>query len=143
MKVKELAKKLGVTAETVRFYTRKGYLAPIKSQSNGYKLYGAQDLSRMQFILSARSLGFTVKDIGEILAVSDKKNAPCPMVRQLIEQRLLETEAQFIETKKLRDRMRSAVREWNSQSKTQPTGHEICHLIEAFTLNHPDGDNNE
>ena len=143
MRVKELAKELCVSAETVRFYTRKGYLSPTKSPGNGYKEYGARDQARMRFILSARALGFTVADIGEILAVADKKSTPCPVVRLLIEQRLLETEAQFSETKKLRDRMHHAVREWNGLPDAEPTGHMICHLIEIFSPNNTRGLNDE
>lgn len=133
MRVKELAKTLSVSAETVRFYTRNGYLSPAKSPLNGYKEYSANDLSRMSFILSARALGFTVADIGDILAVADKKKTPCPVVRLLIEKRLIETEAQFMETKKLRDRMRGAVRQWSDMPDADPGADMICHLIQAFT----------
>ncbi len=133
MRVKELANTLGVSAETVRFYSRKGYLSPTKNLGNGYKEYNLKNQSRMRFILSARALGFTVADIGEILTESDKENAPCSIVRGLIEQRLMETEAQFNETKKLRDRMRSAVQDWRDLPDAAPTGHMICHLIENFS----------
>ncbi|MFL0799449.1 MAG: MerR family DNA-binding protein [Agarilytica sp.] len=134
MRVNELAKTLSVSPETIRFYTRKGYLSPVKSPTNGYKEYGPNEQARMGFILSARALGFTVNDIGEILAVADAKNAPCPVVRLLIEQRLAETEAQFQETKRLRDRMRVAVDEWRSLPDKAPTGHMLCHLIEEFMI---------
>ena len=143
MRVKDLAKMLKVSAETVRFYTRKGYLSPTKSPANGYKEYGPNDQARMRFILSARALGFTVNDIGEILAVADKQNAPCPVVRMLIEQRLMETEAQFKATEELRNRMRTAVREWSGLPDEEPTGHMICHLIENFTKNTTGGERNE
>lgn len=139
MRVKELAKALCVSAETVRFYTRNGYVSPTKSPANGYKEYSPKDQSRMRFILSARALGFTVADIGEILAVADKKRTPCPVVRVLIERRLLETEAQFCETKKLRDRMRSAVSEWNGLPDIEPKDDMVCYLIEAFTTNKSQG----
>tara|TARA_B100000745_G_scaffold271357_1_gene198685 strand:- start:607 stop:1035 length:429 start_codon:yes stop_codon:yes gene_type:complete len=142
MRVKDLAKMLNVSAETVRFYTRKGYLSPTKSPANGYKEYGPKDQARMRFILSARALGFTVNDIGEIMAVADKKATPCPVVRVLIEQRLMETEAQFRATEELRDRMRIAVREWRGLPNEEPTGHMICHLIENFT-NTSGGERNE
>ncbi len=132
MRVNELARKLSVSPETIRFYTRKGFLSPEKNPTNGYKEYSPKEQARMRFILSARALGFTVNDIGEILAVADKKNAPCPVVRLLIEQRLVETEAQFQETKRLRDRMRTAVSEWRNLPDKAPTGHMLCHLIEEF-----------
>ena len=85
MRVKDLANVLSVSAETVRFYTRKGFLFPSRNSSNGYKEYEEKDLKRMRFILSARALGFSVNDIGEILAVADSKMTPCPPVRALIE----------------------------------------------------------
>jgi len=63
MKVAQLANKLGVSADTVRFYTRIGLLNPSKSPNNGYKTFNHKDMVRMQFILSARNLGFSVEDI--------------------------------------------------------------------------------
>ena len=134
MRVKDVANTLAVSAETVRFYTRKGFLSPSRNSGNGYKEYGKNDLNRMRFILSARSLGFSVNDIGEIFAVADKKSTPCPLVRGLIEKRLYETEQQYRETQKLRHRMQSAVRSWNSLPDVEPTGDMICHLIENFTF---------
>lgn len=133
MKVLELAKRLGVTAETVRFYTRIGVLNPIKNQTNGYREYSDKDYRRLRFVLSARQLGFSVEDIKEILAHSDKKKSPCPTVRRLIDQRLYEIDQRFRETLQLRERMQRAMSEWSQKPDKAPTGHMICHLIEEFT----------
>ena len=94
MKVTQLANKLATTADTVRYYTRLKLLNPIKS-SNGYKFYSAKDESRLSFILSVRKLGFTVADIQQILAEADNGKAACPLVREVIKERLAETEKQF------------------------------------------------
>ena len=67
MKVIELANTADTTVHTVRFYTLKGLLSPTKSTVNGYKNYNQNDLDRLKFILSARELGFGVKDIKSIL----------------------------------------------------------------------------
>ena len=72
MKVLELAKQLGVTAETVRFYTRIGVLRPTKDSANGYRIYSDKDLRRLRFVLNARQLGFSVDDIKDILAHADR-----------------------------------------------------------------------
>ncbi|WP_028877584.1 MerR family transcriptional regulator [Teredinibacter turnerae] len=133
MRVTELAKKLNISPDTVRFYTRKGGLRPVKDAANGYKSYTPKDEQRLRFILGARGLGFTVNDIEEILQVSDNHHTPCPLVRELIEQRLQETEARFNEMKRLRDRMRQAVSEWQQLPDADPKGHRVCHLIETFT----------
>ena len=133
VKVIEMARRLGVTADTVRFYTRIKILKPGKNKANGYREYSEKDYNRLRFVLSARQLGFSVEDIQEILNHADKKKSPCPTVRRLIDQRLHETERQLRETLKLRDRMQQAVLEWSQKPDKAPTGHMLCHLIEEFT----------
>ena len=134
MKVIEVARLLGITADTVRFYTRIKILNPTKSRANGYREYSDKDVNRLRFVLSARLLGFSVEDIQEILSHADKKKSPCPTVRRLIDQRLHDTEQQFKETLQLRDRMQRAVLEWGQKPDKAPTGHMLCHLIEEFTV---------
>ena len=136
----DMAERLRVTADTVRYYTRIGYLSPRKNPSNGYREYSEKDYIRLRFIVSARQLGFSVDDIGEILAVADKGKTPCPLVRRLIEQRLGHTENQFLQTVDLHNRMRAAVEKWKGKPDKEPTGHMICHLIEGFTK-HPTVEN--
>ena len=100
MLVKQLAKLMAVTPDTVRYYTRVKLLNPMSSDSNGYHQYSPADQKRLRFILSARQLGFSVKDIQNIIQESEQGNCPCPLTRKLISQRLLETEALFQETLK-------------------------------------------
>lgn len=57
MKVSELAQAGGVTAETVRHYTREGLLHPHRDPRNGYQLYHVEALSRLRFIDCLHSLG--------------------------------------------------------------------------------------
>ena len=133
MRVNQLASNLGVTPDTVRFYTREGFLKPLKSPENGYKEYGEKDRVRLRFIVSARQLGFTVSDIGQILTEAEKGGAACPTVRRLIEIRLEDVERQFQDMAALRQRMKSAIEEWDSKPDRAPTGQMICHLIENFT----------
>jgi DNA-binding transcriptional MerR regulator len=133
MHVNQLAKTLGVTPDTIRFYTRIDVLQPGKSPVNGYREYSDKDISRMKFILSARQLGFSVDDIKQILAEADQKKSPCPKVRRLIDQRLRETEQRFTEMIQLRERMREAIDDWGSKPDKEPSGHMVCHLIENFS----------
>ena len=132
MKVREVAKLLGITPDTVRYYARINILNPKRSKANGYRIYSEKDISRLRFVMSARQLGFSVDDIQEIVAHADKKRSPCPTVRRLIDQRLQETECRLNETLLLRDRMQQAVLEWSQKPDKTPTGHMLCHLIEGF-----------
>lgn len=140
MRVNELAKALGVTGDTVRFYTRIGFLNPEKNPTNGYKLYGEKERQLLRFILSARRLGFSVDDIDRLLATADQGRSPCPLARQLIQQRLMENEKSFQDSARLRKRMLNAVEAWHQKPDRAPTGDMICHLIEEFS---DDGKNDQ
>jgi len=132
VKVSQLAKMLNVAPDTVRFYTRIGFIRPNINEMNGYKEYGDKDLRRLRFVLCARHLGFTVKDIGNLLVQADGGKSSCSMVRELIQRRLEETEQQFEETLALRNRMKMAIEDWKYKPDMEPTGDMICHLIEGF-----------
>ena len=119
--------------ETVRFYTRAGFVSPARDQRNRYREYSDADIKRLRFVLSARQLGFSIEDIKQIVDHADSECSPCPIVRRLIDQRLYETEQRFLETQKLRERMQRAVTEWSKKPDKAPTGNMLCHLIEEFT----------
>ena len=62
-----------------------------------------------------------------------REKSSCPMTRQLMENRLDETEQRFQETVTLRNKMKAAVDSWRSKPDKMPTGKMICHLIEEFS----------
>ena len=133
MRVKEVAEKLNVTADTVRFYTRIKLLKPHTNSHNRYKEYSKADVERLKFIVASRALGFTVEDITTIIAKADDHKSPCPTVRHIIEKRLEETERQFQDLIALRARMIAAIEQWENIPDRVPTGHMICHMIETFS----------
>lgn len=132
MKVSELAKRGGVTAETVRHYTREQLLAPKRHPDNGYQLYSTTDLERLQFIQRARKLGFSVAEIRDILAHADQGDSPCPLVRDLLANRLPQIRAQIQELEALAQRMEQALESWQHMPDGTPDGHSLCRLIESF-----------
>jgi DNA-binding transcriptional MerR regulator len=131
MRVSELANVLNTTPDTVRYYTRIGLISPIKSTENGYKAYGTKVQQRLKFILSARQLDFSVPEIKDILTESDKGHTACPLVREIVEHRLAETEKQFQAALLLREKLRNAIDDWQYKPNKAPSGHMICHLIEG------------
>lgn len=145
MRVSELAKTLDTTPDTVRYYTRIGLITPIKNTGNGYKVYGKKVQQRLKFILSARQLDFSVEEIKNILIESDKGHTACPLVREIVEHRLAETEKQFQAALLLREKLRNAIEDWQDKPNKTPTGHMICHLIEGEMLEGEEqkGDENE
>lgn len=133
MRVKEVAEKLGITADTVRFYTRIQLLNPKTNPHNQYKQYSQADVERLKFVVASRALGFTVEDISTIIAKAEDHKSPCPTVRHIIEKRLEETEQKFQDLVALRARMIAAIAQWESIPDCVPNGNMICHMIENFS----------
>ena len=68
--IAQLAKAGGVGVDTVRYYQRRGLLAvPERPHGNGFRHYGEDDLHRLRFIRQAQAAGFTLEEIGELLAL--------------------------------------------------------------------------
>lgn len=85
-----LAKAAGVGPETLRFYETKGLLAKPARNAAGHRLYAEDDLRRLRFISRSQSLGFSLADIGQLLALSGDIREPRRKVRELAKARLEE-----------------------------------------------------
>ncbi|MDC9719871.1 MAG: MerR family DNA-binding protein [Gammaproteobacteria bacterium] len=130
--VSQLAKTAKVSAETVRYYSRLGLLEAQRDPQNGYQLFDQQAVQRLAFISQSRSLGFSLKDIQAILKHTTKGDSPCPMVRDMLRQRvpLVAEKIRMLEAQM--KRMQQALEQWQSMPDGVPDGHRICHLIEEW-----------
>ena len=127
-----LARKTNVPLFTIRYYTKIGLLKPSRDLRNGYKQYKQADTDRLKFINAAKELGFTLAEIEEILEHAAHNNSPCPMVRDVVEQRIIENREKIKEMKQLQKRLESAAEMWKSMKNSMPDGHSVCRLIESF-----------
>lgn len=132
LQVKELAGRCGVSADTVRHYTRIGLLSPRRDPGNGYKLFDEGDARRLNFIHRAKQLGYTLAEIRKIIAESRRGRSPCPMVREILEGRIRENRKRLEEALHLQRRMEQALANWKKLPDGMPDGHSICRLIESF-----------
>ncbi|MDX1598118.1 MAG: MerR family DNA-binding protein [Marinobacter sp.] len=132
MKVKDIAEAAGVNPDTVRFYTRENLLKPTRNPDNNYQQFNAEDLRRLRFTRKARQLGFSLPEIRQILEQADDHHSPCPMVRDVFQQRLAEVEREIRELQELRQRMTAAMAAWQNMPDGSPDGHTICRLIEHW-----------
>ncbi len=62
-----LADEAGVSIDTVRFYERRGLLPEPERTPSGYRSYSDEDIWRLRFILRAKELGFTLREVAELL----------------------------------------------------------------------------
>jgi DNA-binding transcriptional MerR regulator len=130
--VTAIARQYKVSPDTVRHYARLGLLSPLRSEENGYRYFGTADENRLCFVLPAKKLGFTLKQIHEILGTADSGDTPCPLVRDLIKQRLIEIRKEMAKAQLLVARLETVCEEWSELPDRMPSETSICHLIETW-----------
>src|SRR5438309_7588947 len=80
----ELAAELELNPRTLRYYEALGLLpAPARTMS-GYRVYDEDTVQRLAFITKAKSLGLTLREIGQILTIRDSGEPPCVSVQQIL-----------------------------------------------------------
>jgi DNA-binding transcriptional MerR regulator len=93
----QLARRVGVPTSTVRYYERRGLVAPERRTRGNYRLYDEDALDRLRFVRSAQAAGFTLADITALLQFRDGDLAPCGEVQALTRARLDSVAAQIDE----------------------------------------------
>jgi DNA-binding transcriptional MerR regulator len=96
-----LAKRAGVGIDTVRYYERNGLLSPRTRLASGYRRYGELELSRLRFIRRAQALGFTLKEIQDLLAISAQKDVK--RVKRAAQTKLADVEERIAALERVRD----------------------------------------
>ncbi|ALO35595.1 heavy metal-responsive transcriptional regulator [Colwellia sp. MT41] len=88
-RIGELAQKLSVSTDTLRYYEKHKLLAATSRADNGYRLYNEGALRIMQFIIRAKAVGFSLKEISGLLSIKiDKASHSCAEVKSFTEQKL-------------------------------------------------------
>jgi len=105
----QLARRAGVGIETVRFYERQGLLPKPPRTPSGYRQYPPEALGRLAFIGRAKGLGFALREIAELLALDESRDATCDDVKRRAQVKLTEIEAQLAELTRVRDTLKGLV----------------------------------
>lgn len=88
LKIGDVSRQAQVNIETLRYYERRGLLEkPPRSNSN-YRLYPEEAVSRVRFIKRAQELGFTLKEIADLLSLRATLGAGCIAVRRRAEEKV-------------------------------------------------------
>ncbi len=131
MTVAELAKRSGATPDAVRYYTRMGLLRPDRNPENGYRLYQFKEINWLKFIRQAKSLGFTLNEIQRIMQSREEGHIPCPDVRNILQNRIVENRQHLKELIALQDRMEKALLQWADMPDATQNEQSVCPLIES------------
>jgi Hg(II)-responsive transcriptional regulator len=88
----KVARGAGLGIETVRFYEREGLLEPPKRTAANYRIYPQQDIIRLRFIKRAKNLGFTLKEIRDLLSLRQDPKASKEDVKRQTEAKIADIE---------------------------------------------------
>lgn len=110
MRIGELAIATGTKAETIRYYEREGILPAADRTDSNYRDYSENHLAALTFVRRARQLGFSMAQVRELLALSDRVDNPCQVVDELVREQLEEVEQKILDLSSLRDELRLMLR---------------------------------
>ena len=100
----DLAGNLSVSTDTLRYYEKHQLITPITRSAAGYRLYNDDALRGMHFIIRAKSVGFSLNEIKELLSIKvDKQHHSCGDVKTFTEQKLQQVEAKIAELSRFKD----------------------------------------
>jgi MerR family transcriptional regulator, mercuric resistance operon regulatory protein len=126
-----LAERTGVSADTLRFYERRGLLPRPPRDANGYRRYPPAAVARVRVIQRALDVGFTVDDLSRIYKQRDNGGAPCRDVFAIASSRLTDLERRIKDLLDLRDELRQTLAAWKQQLDKTPVGRRAG-LLDTF-----------
>ena len=127
----ELARLLGVSADTLRHYERLGILPKAPRTANGYRLYPSDAARRVGLIQSALDAGFSLQELARVLRLRDAGGAPCRAVRELAARKLRETELRLEQLEIFRRELQRLLKQWDRLLQSTPRG-KRAGLLEAL-----------
>ena len=130
MKIQEFSQQTGLSTKTIRYYESIGLLPSPRRTPNGYRDYDENGIERARLVAGIRSLDLSLDEIKEILAMRDRREAPCRILLDLIEQKADQIEERI----RLLRQMEFDLRQLHELGLTFPTDdidgkNCICHLV--------------
>jgi len=119
-----LARTAGVNVETIRYYQRRGLLPKPGKPVASYRRYPAETLARLRFIKRAQELGFTLREIAELLALG---SASCRETQRLAEHKRADIEARMKDLRAMRRTLNRLLRACKAGSQV------ACPIIDSLS----------
>jgi len=101
MGIGKIASRAGVSVDTVRYYEKNGLLSPASRLASGYRRYDELQLRRLRFIREAQKLGFSLRDVRELLGLSRQRDVT--RVKRAAEKKLADVEARIAALERVRN----------------------------------------
>jgi MerR family transcriptional regulator, copper efflux regulator len=111
MTIGRLARKAGVSVDTLRFYERRGLIAPPRRMLSGYRNYSDDVIDRVRFVKDAKGLGFSLREIQELLMLGVKSTRECGPITRKAEAKLSQMTGEIARLQRLRRTLCKMIRD--------------------------------
>jgi len=115
MQIGEVAKLTTLTVDAIRFYERRALLPKPPRTVGRFRLYTKQDVNRLSFIRQMQSLGFSLREIGQLLDLREHDRETCQEVRDLLEAKLTKVRSKIQELECLERELAIDLRKCNRE----------------------------
>jgi Cu(I)-responsive transcriptional regulator len=102
MNIGEVAARSGVPAKTIRYYEDVGLIPPARRSESGYRAYDDRDLATLRFVQRARSLGFSMRDVGALLALWRDSHRASAEVKEVAARHVADIDRKIAELQSMR-----------------------------------------
>ncbi len=126
----EIAKELGVSPKTIRWYEAQGLLTEPGRTESGYRSYSAENIAQLKFIRKAFAFGFSSKEIKDILELRSHGAAPCDLVINLVSEKISVVQHQIKGLEQLERELTELRRQWRGKRNESETAGRVCCFIE-------------
>lgn len=104
LKISQLAERTGLSAHTLRFYEKNGLIRASDRSEAGYRYYTDADVRRAEFVKTARNIGFSLEDIGQLLSIRVNKDShSCQEVTDITRHKLEEVSQKIAELQSMQN----------------------------------------
>ncbi len=131
MHIGRVAKKIGLTPDAIRFYERNALLPRAPRSAGGFRQYADTDVETLGFIRRVQSLGFTLKEVRDLLELRHRRLQPCAPVRRRLQQKLSQVRGKLADLQNLEHELCVALRACNGKLGKKSTP---CPLLSGSDL---------
>jgi MerR family copper efflux transcriptional regulator len=117
MQIGIVAKKIGLSVDTIRFYERNGLLPRPPRTEGGFRRYAENDVETLAFVRRVQGLGFKLSEIRGLLRLRGNRLQPCAPVQRRLQEKLADIQRRLADLHKLEHELRLALRSCNKEMR--------------------------
>jgi Hg(II)-responsive transcriptional regulator len=103
MTIGQLAREAGINLETIRYYERRGLIPKPPRNASGYRQYSQEDIARTKFIKRSQALGFSLREILEILSLRMEPGKTCGDMKVRVEAKIEDVERKITDLQQMQE----------------------------------------